>query len=42
LVRPVVHKEFHGIRVTPNLYTTEEELARFVEILRAARTGGLS
>jgi selenocysteine lyase/cysteine desulfurase len=42
LVRPVVHKEFRGIRVTPNLYTTEEELARFVEILREARTGGLA
>jgi len=42
LVRPVVHKEFRGIRVTPNLYTTDAELARFVEILRAARTGVLS
>jgi len=42
LVRPVLHKEFRGIRVTPNLYTTEEELDRFVAILREARTSTLS
>jgi selenocysteine lyase/cysteine desulfurase len=28
---PIVHEEFQGIRVTPNVYTTLPELDRFCE-----------
>src|SRR5690349_10878702 len=28
---PIVHEEFQGLRITPNLYTTLTELDRFVE-----------
>jgi len=37
---PIVHAEFGGIRVTPNVYTTLEEVDRFSDlVLRAMRTG---
>jgi isopenicillin-N epimerase len=37
---PIVHAEFGGIRVTPNVYTTLDEIDRFSElVLRAMRTG---
>ncbi len=37
---PIVHAEFSGIRVTPNVYTTLEEIDRFGDlVLRAMRTG---
>lgn len=37
---PIVHPEFRGIRVTPNIYTTLDEIDRFSEaVLRAMRTG---
>jgi isopenicillin-N epimerase len=32
-VTPIVHEDFKGIRVTPNVYTTFEELDRFVEAM---------
>ena len=41
LVRPVIHPEFQGIRVTPNLYTTPADLERFVDLLRGAVLKGL-
>jgi selenocysteine lyase/cysteine desulfurase len=41
LVRPIIHPEFQGIRVTPNLYTTPADLERFVALLKAAATKGL-
>ena len=28
---PIMHEEFQGIRITPNLYTTFSELDRFCE-----------
>jgi selenocysteine lyase/cysteine desulfurase len=35
-----VHAEFSGIRVTPNVYTTLDEIDRFSElVLKAMRTG---
>ncbi len=34
-VTPIVHDEFRGIRVTPNVYTTFEELDRFCEAMEA-------
>lgn len=37
---PIVHEEFTGIRITPNVYTTLWELDRFCEIVeRIAREG---
>ena len=37
---PIIHEEFQGIRVTPNLYTTLDETDRFAEtVLLAARKG---
>ena len=41
LVRPILHPEFQGIRVTPNLSTTPADLERFVALLKAAATKGL-
>ena len=40
IVTPIVHPEFKGIRVSSSVYTTQEELARFMEAMeRAARQG---
>ena len=37
---PIVHAEFSGIRVTPNVYTTLDEIDRFSElVLKAMRNG---
>jgi selenocysteine lyase/cysteine desulfurase len=41
LVRAVIHPEFQGIRVTPNLYTTVAELDRFSGLLKEAVTKGI-
>src|SRR5207253_10893240 len=29
---PIVHQEFTGLRITPNLYTTLSQLARLLEV----------
>ena len=40
IVTPIVHPEFKGIRVSSSVYTTREELVRFVDAMeRAARLG---
>jgi selenocysteine lyase/cysteine desulfurase len=40
VVTPIVHAEFNGIRVTPNVYTTVREVDLFAEkLLQAAREG---
>ncbi len=37
---PIVHAEFSGIRVTPNVYTTVDEIDRFATlVLKAMKTG---
>jgi selenocysteine lyase/cysteine desulfurase len=37
---PIVHEEFRGIRITPNVYTTLGELDRFCDLMeRIARKG---
>jgi isopenicillin-N epimerase len=37
---PIVHEEFRGLRITPNLYTTLKELDRFCDVMeRVARRG---
>lgn len=38
---PIVHDEFQGIRVSPSVYTTLEELDRFVEAMQHAADQGL-
>ena len=37
---PIAHEEFKGLRITPNLYTTLNELDRFCDVMeRVARRG---
>src|SRR5437870_1076504 len=38
---PIVHEEFQGIRITPNLYTTLGELDRFCEQMEVIAKKGL-
>jgi hypothetical protein len=38
---PIVHEEFKGLRITPNVYTTLGELDRFCEVMRRVATKGL-
>lgn len=38
---PIVHEEFTGIRITPNVYTTLWELDRFCEIIANIAKNGL-
>ncbi|MDP2577708.1 MAG: aminotransferase class V-fold PLP-dependent enzyme [Candidatus Palauibacterales bacterium] len=41
IVTPINHDEFHGLRVSPSVYTTTEELDRFVEAMETVIRGGL-
>ena len=38
---PIVHEEFHGLRITPNVYTTIGELDRFCEQMETIAQRGL-
>ncbi|HEX8398134.1 MAG TPA: aminotransferase class V-fold PLP-dependent enzyme [Pyrinomonadaceae bacterium] len=38
---PIVHEEFKGIRITPNVYTTLWELDRFTEVVEQIARKGL-
>src|SRR5213595_4337469 len=38
---PIVHEEFQGLRITPNLYTTLLELDRFCEVMAEIARKGL-
>jgi selenocysteine lyase/cysteine desulfurase len=38
---PIVHDEFKGIRITPNVYTTLAELDRFCEVMTTIAKNGL-
>jgi isopenicillin-N epimerase len=38
---PIVHEEFQGLRITPNLYTTLKELDRFCEVMSNVARKGL-
>jgi selenocysteine lyase/cysteine desulfurase len=42
IVVPIVHPEFQGLRVTPNVYTTLSEVDVFVEEMERVITKGLS
>jgi selenocysteine lyase/cysteine desulfurase len=39
---PIIHEDFSGTRVTPNLYTTTAELERFCDALERVARKGLS
>jgi selenocysteine lyase/cysteine desulfurase len=41
LVTPIVHEEFTGIRVTPNVYTTLDEIDTFCEVVEEVLKSGL-
>jgi isopenicillin-N epimerase len=41
LVTPIVHQEFSGIRVTPNVYTTLDEIDFFCEVMEKVMRSGL-
>jgi selenocysteine lyase/cysteine desulfurase len=38
---PIMHEEFQGIRITPNVYTTLGELDRFCEQMEEIALKGL-
>ncbi|MEN3336272.1 MAG: hypothetical protein V7641_5637 [Blastocatellia bacterium] len=42
IVTPIDHEEFHGIRVTPNVYTTLDEVDMFSDAVERAIHTGLS
>ena len=42
LVAPIIHQEFQGIRVTPSVYTTLEELDRFCNAIESILQHGLT
>jgi selenocysteine lyase/cysteine desulfurase len=41
ITTPIVHEEFHGLRVTPNVYTTLREIDTFAEVMERAIEKGL-
>ncbi|MGQ0714534.1 MAG: aminotransferase class V-fold PLP-dependent enzyme [Gemmatimonadaceae bacterium] len=41
ITTPIVHAEFNGLRITPNVYTTPEEVDVFSEVVLAALRSGL-
>ena len=41
IVVAIKHKDFEGLRVTPNVYTTLEELDRFVDVMEHVVKHGL-
>jgi len=41
IVVPIIHPEFEGIRVTPSVYTTLEELDRFADAMEEVIKNGL-
>ncbi len=42
IVTPIKHAEFEGIRITPNVYTTLEEIDTFVEAMEEVLRKGVS
>jgi selenocysteine lyase/cysteine desulfurase len=41
IVTPIKHDEFQGIRVSPSVYTTPEEIGRFVDAMQYVVDEGL-
>jgi selenocysteine lyase/cysteine desulfurase len=42
ITTPITHEEFKGLRISPSVYTTLEELDRFVEAMEIVARKGLS
>jgi selenocysteine lyase/cysteine desulfurase len=42
IATPIVHEEYQGIRVTPNVYTTIEEVDTFAEVMEGIAEKGLT
>jgi selenocysteine lyase/cysteine desulfurase len=42
ITTPIIHAEFHGLRVTPNVYTTLDEVDRFGDMVLEAVARGVS
>ena len=42
ITTPIIHSEFHGLRVTPNVYTTLDEVDRFGDKVLEAVARGVS
>lgn len=42
LVTPIVHAEFRGVRVTPSVYTTVQEIDRFAEVMEGIAERGVA
>ncbi|HKO41720.1 MAG TPA: aminotransferase class V-fold PLP-dependent enzyme [Pyrinomonadaceae bacterium] len=40
-VTPIIHQEFQGLRITPNVYTTLPELDRFSDVMESIARKGL-
>src|SRR5687767_1454391 len=40
-VTPIIHEEFQGLRITPNVYTTLSELDRFSDVMESIARQGL-
>ena len=40
-VTPIIHQEFQGLRITPNVYTTLAELDRFSDVMESIARKGL-
>ena len=38
---PIIHEEFRGLRITPNVYTTLKELDRFCDVMETVARRGL-
>ena len=38
----IVHPEFHGLRVTPSVYTTLDEVDLFGDVMLKAARGGIA
>ena len=38
---PIIHEEFQGLRITPNVYTTLGELDRFCNVMESIARKGL-
>lgn len=41
LTVPIIHPEFQGLRITPNVYTTLEELDRFCDVMESVAKNGI-
>ncbi len=41
IVTPIKHPEFEGMRITPSVYTTPEEIARFIDAMEDVIRNGL-